>query len=358
MASVKRLDRWLNSIPIWFYTVLVTVTIIVKSGLSFAALNIDTFQNFPYPPDHWSALSYGMRLLVYGTGQKETLTFGVVGFLLTIVVIVLIAYSGWRSVDAVAGRLIILLAIVSPIGMVLFNRLGQNDVFMILGATVIAFFGPKIIPFLVGLLLMFLGNPEQTIVALVTVLVLSFIPELRAWRRLAIAGILVGISAFIVLSVFARSVGSRTRIEYLPDYLSNSFYAFAANLPLSFYAFFGAFWLVLAGIILHFSRNSRIFLISGLIVIPIFVTMITVDQTRVFVGVTTLSVFILLKTYVPELKKYFDARGFEPLLGATFLVVVFLPIIDIWGTSGHARTPYLWFFQYVVPQVKIWILGY
>lgn len=357
MSGLERLNRWLISIPIWVYTVIMGVAIIVKSGLSFAPLDASEFQNFPLPPNYWPALSYGMRSLVYGTGQTDSTTFGIIGLLLVLITIITITFLAKQALDPVAARLFILFAIVGPIGMVLFNRIGQNDVFVILGAVLITFLGMRWFPFLIGLTLMLLGNPEQTVVALSVLLLLSGIPRLKVWRRRAIAGLLISLVVFLFLSSLARSVGAKSRLEYLPDYLSNSFYAFAANLPLSLYAAFGAFWLIAAWIFVHLNRNERIWLVVGLVLAPLAVTMITVDQTRVFVGVSVLAVFILLKTYLADIKQNLDARGISSVIAAALIIVLFLPVIDIWGSDGHARTPYLWIFSSVVPQIKILILG-
>ena len=149
-----------------------------------------------------------------------------------------------------------------------------------------------------------------------------------------------------------RSAGVKGRLEFLPELLSASFYPFAANLPLTLYASFGATWLIIGWVFLHISLKSRILLLIGLLVIPLLVTMITVDQTRVTVGVTTLSVMVLLREFLPRIVSQLKSRNFVPILGTGVAIVLFLPIIEIWGTSGHTRTPYLWIFTSIVPQIK------
>jgi MFS family permease len=298
-----------------------------------------------------------MRLIVYPTGNQDTLTFGIVGFVLLVLTIFLITFLAGRKFNEIDARLFILLVVVGPIGLILFNRIGRNDSLMILGALIVVLGGLRFLYLLVGLLIMLLGNPEQTVVAFGILLILSFIPQLKVWRRRAITGLAIALITFVGLSMLARSVESKSRLEYLPDYLNASFYAFAANLPLSLYAGYAAFWLIAAWIFVQVRGRSRLLLVLALVVAPVSVTIITVDQTRVFVGVTTLAVFVLLKSYIPQMREYVNSLGFQPVLAGAVLIVLFLPVLDIWGTSGGVSTPYLWVFTEIVPQIKSFIVG-
>ena len=291
------------------------------------------------------------------TGQDGDLAFGVVGFVLVLFSIVFITFLASRSFEPTVARIFLALVIVGPIGMILINRIGRNDVFVILGAVIFALHGRRFFLLLIGLMLMLLGNPEQTVVAMSILLLISMMPQLRQWRMKAFAGLAVALVVFAPLWLLARSVGVKSRIEFLQEYLSNSFYAFAANLPLSLYAAFGAVWLILGWLFIKSSMRNRVWLLLALVVVPVMVTMITVDQTRVFIGVTTAAVVVLLKEYLPELVQQVADLNFRPILAGSFIIVLFLPVIDIWGSSGHASTPYLWFFTSIVPQIKVLILG-
>jgi len=337
--------------------VLLALAIVVKGGISFAPLGTNELANFPTPPDSWGALSYGIRTVVFLTGQDDDLAFGVVGFVLVILTLILITFLISRSFEHSVARIFLALVIVGPIGMILMNRIGRNDVFMILGAVIFALHGRRILLMLIGLVLMLLGNPEQTVVAMSILLLISMLPPLRQWRLKAFSGLVVALIVFAPLWLLARSVGVKSRIEFLQDYLSNSFYAFAANLPLSLYAAFGAVWLVIGWIIISSSMRNRVWLLLALVVVPVLVTMITVDQTRVLVGVTTVAIVVLLKEFLPKLVQQVAELNFRPALAASFIIVLFLPVIDIWGSSGHASTPYLWIFTSIVPQIKLFILG-
>lgn len=357
MKGLFRLDGWLITIPLWIYSLTLMVAIVIKGGISFAPLGTDELASFPLPPENWSSLSYGMRTIVFLTGQDGDLAFGVVGFVLVLSSIVLITFLASRSFEPTVARVFLALIIVGPIGMILMNRIGRNDVFMILGAVIFTLHGRRILLMLIGLVLMLLGNPEQTVVAMSILLLISMLPQLRQWRMKAFSGLVVALIVFAPLWLLARSVGVKSRIEFLQDYLSSSFYAFAANLPLSLYAAFGAVWLVIGWLFIKSSMRNRVWLLLALVVVPVVVTMITVDQTRVFVGVTTIAIAVLLKEFLPKLVEQLMDLNFKPILAASFIIVLFLPVIDIWGSSGHARTPYLWVFTSIVPQIKVLILG-
>ena len=357
MPLLLRFNNWVTRIPLWAYSFFLVVAVAVKSGFTFTPLGGDELLNFPVPPNTWSALSYGMRSLVLITGVEGDVAVGAIGLVTVLISLVLITLLASRVMDPLVARIFLALVIVGPIGMVLLNHIGRNDVFVILGATIIAMCGRKISVMFLGLFIMILGNPEQSAVAMFCLLVLSFVPSFRSWRRAAGIGFVVALVAFIPLSLFARSAGVKSRIEFLPDYFSSSFYPFTANLPLTFYAAFGATWIVLGWIFLQISVRSRILLTMGIVIIPFFVTMITVDQTRVTVGVTTLSIMVALREYLPKFVCQLKSFNFAPVLGAVLVVVLFLPVIEIWGTSGHARTPYLWIFTSIVPQIKSLLIG-
>jgi hypothetical protein len=357
MSLLNRFSEWLGRFPLWLFVAAITLASVFKGGISFTPLGTDELQAFPTPPNNWSALSYGMRSVVFITGQDGDLAFGIVGFFAVIMSLALLTYFAYRKFEPVVARVFLALIVVGPIGMALMNRIGRNDVFVILGAAIIAFYGKRIVPFLIGLFIMILGNPEQTVVAFFVLFILSMIPTLRSWRRTAGLGFVVALAVFVPLSMYARASGVKSRVEFLPEYLSNSFYAFAANLPLSIFAAYGAVWLVIGWVFLQISGRSRFWLVVGLGAAPAFVAMITVDQTRVIVGVTTLAVLVILHEYLPKIKNQLDVIGFNPILGVTVAVVLFLPIIDIWGSSGHARTPYLWIFTSIVPQIKTLLIG-
>lgn len=357
MQGLLSLNSWLVSTRLWIYSSLLTVAIVIKGGISFSPLGTDELANFPLPPANWSSLSYGMRTVVFLTGQDGDISFGVVGFILAIISIAVITLLASQTFEPAIARIFLALVIVGPIGMILMNRIGRNDVFMILGSVIVALHGRRILIFVLGLLLMILGNPEQTVVAMTILFFISMLPELKQWRVKALAGLFAAVLIFAPLWLMARSIGVKSRVEFLQEYLSNSFYAFAANLPLSLYAAFGAVWLVIGWVFIKLNMRNRLWLVLALIVIPVIVTMITVDQTRVFVGVTTVAVVALLRESLPSMVQKMGDFNLKPILASTFLIVIFLPVIDIWGTSGHAQTPYLWIFTSIVPQIKGFFLG-
>ena len=347
-----KFNHWVMGIPLWLYSMGLVVAVGMKSGITFTPLGLDELLDFPAPPNNWSAMSYGMRTVVFLSGNEGDIAFGVMGSFIVLLSFGFLTYAASRVMDRLISRLFLALVIVGPIGMVLLNHIGRNDVFVILGATVVAMYGQKIYMMVFGLVIMILGNPEQALVAFFCLVILSFIPVLNHWRRVAVSGFVIALAIFIPLSLYVRSSGVKGRLEILPEFLSASFYPFAANLPLTLYASFGATWLIIGWVFLHIYLKSRVLLVIGILVIPLFVTMITVDQTRVTVGVTTLSVMVILREFLPRMVSQLKSLNFAPILGTGVAIVLFLPIIEIWGTSGHTRTPYLWIFTSIVPQIK------
>jgi len=352
-----KFNVWVTRIPLWLYSLFLVVACLAKTGFTFMPLGGEELVDFPAPPNNWSAMSYGMRTAVFLSGNDGDIAFGAIGSVFVLLSLAFLTIAASSAMDPLSGRLFLAFVIVGPIGMVLLNHIGRNDVFVILGATMIAIYGQKIYMLVFGLVIMILGNPEQTLVAFFCLMILSNIPMLRQWRRVAAAGFMVALAIFIPLTLYVRSTGVKGRVEFLPELLSASFYPFAANLPLTLYASFGATWLIIGWILLHISFKGQILITIGLLAIPLLVTMITVDQTRVTVGVTTLSIMVIIREFMPRIVTQLKSLNFGPILGAGVVLVLFLPVIEIWGTSGHTRTPYLWIFTSIVPQIKALLIN-
>lgn len=359
MEPVSLASSWqrrLGRLPMWGFALALICLAVIKGGFTINALIPEPLSNYPTPPSTFSSTSYGLRTLAWLLRMDYPGSYVVLGLIITAITLGFIAWAVPRVSQPDDSRIILVLILLGPITLILLNNIGRHDVLMILGGSILGLLGRNWIWALVGVMIMVLGNPEQSIVATVLLLSLTSMPQLRAWR--AGAGLAVGVSALasITLGLWAHSVGVESRIGFITGLLGNSIYQFFGNFPLSVYAGYGIVWVVVIWVMRQASTSLRWLIGFALLAIPFAMTAITLDQTRVFVGLTTASIVAVLVISVPQMRQASIASGFVNPLFWVFATGLFLPAIEVWS-KGYVRVPYAWFFIEIVPQIKTLLLG-
>jgi hypothetical protein len=346
----------LNQLPIWGFTLVLICFAVIKGGFTINALIPEPLSNYPTPPSTFSSTSYGLRTLAWILRMDYPGSYVVLGLIITAVALATITWAVRRTSQTDDSRIILVFILLGPITLILLNNIGQHDALMILGGSILGLLGRNWIWALVGAIIMVSANPEQAVVASILLLLMTFAPQLRNWRLGA--GIAVGLSAVasITIGMWAHSVGVESRIGFITGLLGNSFYQFFGNFPLSVYAGYGITWVVVIWITRQASIVFRWLIGVALIAIPFFMTAITLDQTRVFVGLTTAAILAVLVTFVPQMREAAVAAGYANPLFWTFAAAIFLPAIEVWS-KGYVRVPYAWFFVEIIPQVKTLLPG-
>ena len=287
-----------------------------------------------------------MRTFGWVLSLQEDQQFAVLGLilsLLTIISVTLLLQLGFHDLDA---RILWILIIAGPCGIIIFHWVGRNDVLMITGSLLVALSHRRWWLVASGLILMVGANPEQSVFAWLALVCLTFMPNLQNWRRLSILGFAASATAFVALSFWSRTSGPGDRSRFLDDFLANSLHNFLANLPLSIYALFGVLWPVVILLLVSGGRSELV--IFALTFFPaLILTAITLDQTRVFVGISTLALFVWLQQRIPETQKLTQESWLQHRLGWVVAISVVLPAIEIFGPSGLPRGPYAFLFDFL-----------
>ncbi len=337
----KLLLRWS-----WLLITLVLISIAVfKGGIGMEIGAQDAEPTFPLPQPGMAALSFGLPAIVWILGiQGQVTLIGLTSIALSIALLALIAWRLNRMLPGETGRGVTILLLLSPVTLVLLNNIGRHDFLVICGALLIAssLKNPALI--FVGVSAMVLGNPEQSVFATFSFLLLSFSLNFAHLRKIALFVFSFSAIAYVVLALWARSLGIDSRIDLFQYHFKVSLLNFFGNLPLSLYAVYGVLWLFVFWLLRRSSKRDRFIVSAALISVPLAITIVTLDQTRVFVGVSTLAVAAALVVMGEKLLVALRKLTATPLAWI-FLVAVFLPAIEI-TYEGGARIPFLWIYNW------------
>ena len=334
----------------WLFAALLLVALFVKSGVFILRSAPEALATFPTPQDNASALSFGTRSIARLLGwefPETNIVITAVGTILALVVVFVLLRPSKFGLD---GRLVAILIVLGPIGALFITRIGGHDVWVIGGGIVLGILGTRYRWAIVGTAIMILGNPEQAVLATGVYVIATFTTRLADRRRAALLAFALAIGTYVGLALYARSVGVSDRSGYLLTYLGSSLYNFGANLPLSVYAGLGVTWIVVIWLLVSSSRRDAVLIVLSVVLIPFSFTAITLDQTRVFVGISTATVVALLLVAVPAMRQVAESRGFTNVTFWTLVTAVFLPSIVLTYT-GTVLVPHGWFFVWFLPSV-------
>ncbi len=340
-----RLDARLSTSPYWIVCVLAWVIVAVKSGVLARDSPVYLLASCPYPEDRLTGTSYGLRLIAWILRTESVTAYLVISIVLVAITMVVMPWALRRRMSSLDARAAILLVTSGSIGTILLGNIGRTDVLVLLGAALVGILGSRFRWTISGILIMLLGNPEQALVSSVIYCICCFTPKLRSRIRPALAGLLVAMAGTAVITVWTQVYGASGRVDYLGQFLGNSFYHFGRSWPLSLYAAYGVLWVVITFAIWTNVRWHRFLLISTGVLIPICVTAITLDQTRVFVGVSAATAFALVTTHVHDIRTQLT-RLKLPVLVVTLGAVLLMPSIEI-DYRGTLRPSYEWVFVWV-----------
>ncbi len=325
---------------------------VFKAGIAFEVAAQSPTPAFPMPEPGLSPTSYGMPILVTTlnlTGNAAAI--GSVMLALTAATLALFAFLLLRHRDDI-GFVVATIVLLGPIGVVALGNVGRHDWFVISGSLLLAWKGGSISWALVAIVLMVLGNPEQAFLASAALFLLTLVPSFRFMRKSAILAVTVSGAAMFALSVWVEILGLDSRASWIDYHLGWGLKNFFLNLPLSIYAAYGVGWILIVVLLWRCRGRARFYAIGATIAIPFAVTMVTLDQTRVFVGVSTVVAVLAYRysalSFIDWMKNVFPGRWRLALLVA----LIALPAIEI-TYAGGVRTPFQWIFDFVVGQTSL-----
>lgn len=273
-----------------------------------------------------------------------------------LVIFLLFFYFLLKSVDKHyknSARYILIAFFVMPVSNIAFTWLGYADVFTILlGSGLVIYRKNLIIIFILGILFG-LNHFEQGLVILLTLSIFYFLTENKLeifkYSLIMLLGILLGyISLKLHFYIYNFNI-SFDRVSYIDN---AGFYKYFATLFSNFFAeIFSYFNIFIFPLILMLNslekRNKNVsngFIIG--VVIIFFITIFTVDHTRVFnMVVFPLLIALFLNEEVQKIINLKEKR-FNLIITFVFLIGIFIPNYYIWQGKIYASSwPFI--FEYL-----------
>lgn len=320
----------------------------LKTGLNFTPLSEGGIEAdvWPAPSGHIGGSSYGMRALIIYLNLEGFREISLLGLALTLIFFVIVVSGCLRLFDRNISRLTLLFIIGGPPTIIALSYIGRFDIFVLTGSWLVALSVWRIHTVAtasIGILLMLLGNPEHTAVAGFILLLLTVNPLLRLYRRPSAVTFFAGSAVTLMTSLWAASNGAESRITYWSTYLESSWANFFKNIPVVLYSGYAILLIVVVLSLISTSGAQRIIILIALFLIPTFAIATTLDQTRVFVGVSMLPIVALTLAWMNQLQQAgLNLATSERLVLFAAVAVVILPAIEV-DQSGAIRSPYAWF---------------
>jgi hypothetical protein len=216
----------------------------------------------------------------------------------------------------------------SGLAVVSLNELGWYDVWVFSGA-VLLIFGERWPTAIVGGLLFGCTNIEQAALALLALGLCAIGLRRQIAVRMLLAGAAaIGIRLVILCWYALYDVHSVSRAQLVGSYAAVSFHSFVRIWPIEVYSWYSASWVIVAALIWAVGGRRRLLLLVALVLIPAAGTLLTLDGTRVFVGIA-LPAFLLLIRNTAENSSWRPQR-LQLLTALTLTVMLCTPGVMTW----------------------------
>jgi hypothetical protein len=322
LDTMESLGRRYCALPAWAVASALSVVILVKAGMVAETANIrDAYlpaaEALPAPSGYFSA-SVGNLVIGRVLGATSVPSWVV----LHAVLVALAMGTAYVSVSRGAARppnYGLLLAAIMAGAAGLTVTIGKYDPLTFAGAFLLAC-SPGWRLAAVGALLMALGNPEQAVVASACLLVLTFASPYAHRRTRAWLGVGASAITLTLVHVWFLVFGQYgNRATALPGWLLKSLEQRWSEGVAGVWSWYGVGWLLVAAVLMWLRGRERWLAGASLVLIPMLVTLVTVDGARVF-ALCALPAFLVAVAGVlsdSEDPRRFGALG---LLVALFVV--------------------------------------
>lgn len=323
----SRVDR----IPTWILVALVLVVTLLKSGFATKSPVVWELENFPLPvSERGQTSSYGLRTLGYFFQTESQATYWLIAVAMTLLVMGLAVAALLASPigSVTSRRLSVVVVLGGPLVWTVLREYHGLDPWVLAGSVIIASLSWGRIGFLVGLSLMLLGNPEQALVAMVALGIASLIPALRQWQPRAFIGLAVATIVVAAVSAVTYNLGGTSRLSMVRQYAIEGGGYFFSWGYLGLYAGLGLAPLFAIAIWLHSKRTITGIFMLGAFCVPVLFTMVTLDQSRVLVGTSSLLAVTVTLVSLPIVLDWLDQHNLDgPLV--VLVTVLLLPVVHI-----------------------------
>lgn len=337
------IERWTSRRSVVGLTLALAFVSLVKSGVGVFESPLWPLSAWPRPVEAYPPLTYGFRVIAQALNTESRTVYTLIAFAVILVALVAMGLSWRHSLPPREARWVAILIAGGPAMWVVWGGIGRTDIYIILSGVFLGTLGRSIPWAILAALLGILGNPEQAVVLGVGLFILSLTSRFSPWRRGAIAYVGISGVAWLTLTLWSRSLGIPGRVEYFQELWRQSLQWFFIQLPLELYAGFGLTLVAICWAVVDQRARDAVLVIAGTLVLPLIVTALTLDQSRVLVACSIGSVSAILTIYAPRIVSQICARTRFPL-ALTLVTVILLPAVEI--TANVIRVPWGFFYPY------------
>ena len=327
IASIlRRIGTFWLSRPYYQQVALVLAILLAKNAFDIELRNIQEAylpgaQEFPTAVGYFSG-SYGQVVIAAALGISTTTQWVILHVILIAIALTTAFWLVGRR-DAPSRSFLILALAAATATSSLFVSIGKYDVITYLGAVILAL-SRSLPAATLGALIMASGNPAQSIVASLALLILTLAHEFRDLRRRAVAALVATTLTWLVVQLWFNVSGmSVSRVTLLPEYLAESLARVFAYPGAAIWSWLGAGWLLALTAVFACKVSSRIWLLLAVVAIPGAVTVITADGARVF-GLVVLPAYLVVMIWL-ERCALREPKVRELALGMLLIGVAILP---------------------------------
>lgn len=336
------IESFLLRIPIVLAILVLPVLALAHNGFElvfpFGGVELAT-SSFPIPYPAHDASSYGLRTLAWALRITTEDSYFRLSTILFCLVLWALGVLVWKKVGHRAGLVVLLIICLGPIGETMLGNLARPDVVFLAGSLLLGVWA-RSIPFGVGAaLVMAAGNPEQAMVATACFILVALGLKAPGILKAAMSAFLTSVVAYVLILLALRHMGSVSRITYFTGFVRKSLTYFLESAPIALYAGFGLSMVMIAITITAIGRRRGALLILGAVVIPLFVTAVTLDQTRVLVPLSAAGVSAILVWSVPKCLKALDKLGYTSGAATLAILTILLPTMAV-SYPGEILLPY------------------
>ena len=267
-------------------SLIITIWVILRNGLRTSGpgeLGLESLQLFPkaryYVSESFGPLIIG-KIFQLNTWQRWS-NFYLIITLLIIFFGIFLLISKLHQV----GLLLTMALSVSPFATTILAQIGHYDSFTIFGwlIYIIAFRSNKKFLRVAGLLIAISGNPTQTLISIICVLLLSKVYQRNTDQKIFAKDFLFVIIFYGFIQSWLTYYEVSSRLLILPLYVVKSFTFLLQTFPNSISSLYGILWIYIFYCLLMINGKKRkIQFLLATIIFPFLATLLAVDGTRVF----------------------------------------------------------------------------
>ena len=324
-----------------FSVVLISVAA-VKAGMYFGHnFRSEALSDSSFRPEGLALLLDVSLAVGVALGIKTRVLFEIFSLGLTLLILGAMCYLLRSRLGDRPARVAALFLVVGPIGAMMFRHFGRYDMFFFIGVIFLVFSWRKPWPIaVIASLIMAVGNPGQAVATSISLLVLTASVRFRPWRRISVIGVVVSAVWLIAATAIGNAYGAESQLGALPLYATKSLGFFLTSLPLAAFSVYGISWILVAYLFLSSRRRDWLYLSVSFLLFPFGWMALTLDGTRVGVGVSALPVIAATASIAPQWVRWMKRVDWNLTFGVLILLVVLVPVFEV--SWGEVRIPWEW----------------